>query len=173
MKRPTADRRALTLLELVLAASMLSVLMLSVGVVLRGGRQAWEAHSGDFVQLNALHATVRHIVRQVRQASSVSEITAASNTAGRMGLNMSDGSVVVWSRDSTTNKVNYGVTTPSSLLAENISSLKFTGYKADGVTTTTTPSDIQLLLIEASTTLSRETNATKTVQSWAWLRSWQ
>lgn len=165
-------RRAFSLLELVISCAMLGTLMVAVGGVLRTSRQAWEAHEADYVRLESLHATVRHIVRNVRQADAVTEISAASDTSGRLGLKLVDGSTVVWDHDSLTSKVNFGVTTPTSLLADNITSLKFTAYKADGVTATTAPGQVQNLLIEASVTLPRESGSTKTISSWAWIRSW-
>jgi type II secretory pathway pseudopilin PulG len=170
--QPAACRRAFSLLELVISCAMLGALMVAVGGVLRTSRQAWEAHEADYTRLDALHATVRHIVRQVRQADSVTEVSVAGETSGRLGLKLVDGSVVVWDHDSLTSKVYYGVTTPTSLLAENVATLKFTAYKADGVTATTTPNDVQNLLVEASVNLPRESGGTKTVASWAWIRSW-
>jgi len=170
--RAVSTRAGLSLLELVIASSMLAVLLVAVGVVLRTGRQAWEAHEADYTRLEALHATVRHIVRHVRQADAVTEITAGSDASGRIGLQMSDGTIYVWDHDSLTNRVNHGVTIPGQLLATNITSLRFTGYLADGVTTTTTPALVQSILIEAGTQLPRETGGAKTVTSWAWIRSW-
>jgi type II secretory pathway component PulJ len=169
---PTNRRRGFSLLELVISASMLAVLMIAIGGVLRTSRQAWEAHEGDYRRLEALHATVRHIVRSIRQADSVTEISAASDLSGRLGLLLADGSTVVWDHDSSTSKVNYGVTTPTNLLAENITTLKLTGYKADGTTATATASQVQNILIEASITLPRESGSTKAISSWAWVRSW-
>jgi type II secretory pathway component PulJ len=165
-------RRAFSLLELVISCAMLAVLMVAVGGVLRTSRQAWEAHAADYVRLEALHATVRHIVRKVRQAEEVTEVSASSDNSGRLGLKLVDGSTVVWDHDSGTSKVNYGVSTPTSLLAENITTLRFYAYKADGVTLTTLPYEVQNLLVEASVTLPRESGGTKTVSSWAWIRSW-
>lgn len=171
LPRATA-RRAFSLLELVISCAMLAVLMVAVGGVLRTSRQAWEAHEADYTRLEALHATVRHVVRKVRQADAVTEVSAASDASGRLGVRLVDGSIVVWDHDAMTSKVNYGVTTPTSLLADNIATLKFTAFKADGVTATTTPGDVQSLLVEASVSLPRESGGTKTVSSWAWIRSW-
>ena len=167
-----AAQRAFSLLELVISCAMLAVLMVAVGGVLRTSRQAWEAHEADYTRLEALHATVRHIVRKVRQADAVTEVSGAGDTSGRLGLQMVDGSVVVWDHDAVTSKVNYGVTTPTSLLAENITTLRLQAYKTDGVTATTLPHEVQSLLVEASVTLPREAGGTKTVSTWAWVRSW-
>jgi hypothetical protein len=165
-------RAGLSLLELVIACSLLATLMVAVGVVLRTSRQAWEAHEGDYVRLEALHATVRHIVRQARQADAVTEISAAGDPSGRLGLQMPDGTVFVWDHDAITNRVNCGLTTPTDLLAENITSLRFTGYEADGVTPTTAPGTVQNILVEAGTQLPRETGGARTISSWVWIRSW-
>lgn len=171
MKRRASNQRGLSLLELVIAASMLSLLMATVAVVLRTSRQAWEAHEADFSRLQGLHATVRHIVRQVRQAKDITQISPVTDLSGRLAVRLADGTEAVWDHNGTT--VNYGLTNADQLLAVNITTLKFTGYKADGVTTTTTPADVQSVLIEASTTLpNRDTAATRTVSSWAWLRTW-
>lgn len=167
-----ANRQGFSLLELVVACAMLAVLLVAVGGVLRTSRQAWDAHEADYTRLEALHATVRHIVRTVRQAARVTEISAAADDSGRLGLQLVDGSTVVWEHDSATSRVTYGVTTPTDLLAENITTLRFTAYKADGVTTTAVPSEVQNVLVEASVTLPRESGGTKTISSWAWIRSW-
>jgi prepilin-type N-terminal cleavage/methylation domain-containing protein len=172
MKRQVCNhRRGLTLLELVIASAMLATIMTVVAVVLRTGRQAWEAHESDYVRLEALHGTVRHIVRQVRQAKEVTQISAANDSSGRLGLRLNDGTELVWDHAGST--VNCGVTTADQLLATNITTFRFVGYRADGTTATTVPEDIQNLMIEASTTLpNRDVGGTKTIQSWAWLRTW-
>jgi hypothetical protein len=168
----SSPRGGLSLLELVIACSLLAALMMAVGVVLRTGRQAWEAHEADYTRLEALHSTVRHIVRQARQAAAVTEISAAADASGRLGLQMADGTVLVWDHDAGTNRVNCGVTAPSDLLAENITSLRFTAYEADGVTPAALPGAVQSILIEAGTQLPRESGGSRTVSSWVWIRSW-
>jgi type II secretory pathway component PulJ len=164
-------RRALSLLELIIASSMLALLMTSVAVVLRTSRQAWEAHEADYSRLDALHATVRHIVRQVRQAREVTRISAENDTSGLLGVRLADGSEIVW--EHTSGAVLCGLGAADQLLATNIASLRLVGYRADGVTTTTTPADVQNVLVEATTVLpGRDVNATKTATAWVWVRSW-
>jgi hypothetical protein len=162
----------MTLLELVIASAMMAMLLTAVTLVLRTGRQAWEAHEVDFTRLEGLHATLRHIVRQVRQADSVTALSAANNNSGFLTLAMPDGSTVAWAHDSGTNTVKCGVTTADQLLASNITGLNFIGFKADGVTATSVPTEIQNLQISVTVQLPRETNATRTYSSKAWIRSW-
>ncbi len=165
-------RSGMTLLELVIASAMMATLLTAVTLVLRTGRQAWEAHEADYTRLEGLHATLRHMVRQVRQADAVTAVSAASDNSGALTLSMPDGSIVAWDHDGPTNTVKCGVTTADQLLASNITGLMIVGYKPDGVTATTVPSEIQSLKISATVQLPRETNATRTYSSWAWIRSW-
>ena len=162
----------MTLLELVIASSMMAVLLTAATVVLRTSRQAWEAHEGDYTRLEGLHATLRHMVRQVRQADAVTVISAAGDNSGALTLAMPDGSTVAWDHDGATTTVKCGVTTADQLLSTNITGLNIVGYKADGVTATTVPSEIQNLKVSVTVQLPRETNATRTYSSWAWIRSW-
>lgn len=172
MKPRACKRRGMTLLELVIASSMMAVLLTAVTLVLRTSRQAWEAHEGDYTRLEGLHATLRHIVRQVRQADAVTAISAAGDNSGALTLAMPDGSKVAWDHDGATNTVKCGVTTADQLLATSITGLNIVGYKADGVTATAVPSEIQNLKVSVTVQLPREVNATRTYSSWAWIRSW-
>ena len=90
-----SNRRGMTLLELVIASTMLAVVLASVGVVMRTGRLAWEAHSNDYTRVEAAHAVIRHIVRSVRQAARVDSVTPSVDDSGRLALKLTDGSVVV------------------------------------------------------------------------------
>ncbi len=160
------------MLELVIASSMMAMILATVGVVMRTGRQAWEAHSAHYTRIEAGHATVRHIVRQIRQASSVVSITPTTDNSGRLSLLMQDGTTIVWDHDAPTNAVNYGVTTPSGLLAPDITGLRFTGYQANGTTVTTNAALVQAIRIDATIQLPIDVSGTRVVTSWAWIRSW-
>ena len=165
-------RKGMTLLELVIATTLLASVVTAVSFVMRTSRAAWMAHEADFVRLESAHATVRHIVRKARQASSVAAISTATDTSGSLSLLMSDGSTIVWDHNDSTDQVNYGITTASDLLSEQITALKFVGYKADGTTATTDAAEIQSVRIEATTQLPRDSGGTRKVASWAWIRSW-
>ena len=165
-------RRGMTLLELIFASVLTTTLVAATGLVLRGSYTAWQAHSNDYLQIEAANATVRHVVRQLRQATSVTAITAANNATGSLSVVMPSGQTYIWTRNNSTNEVNFGVTTATNLLAQNITALYFTGYKADGVTATTTVSQIRAVKCQVQILLPRDTNGTRTITAWAWLRAW-
>lgn len=160
------------MLELIIATSMLAMVLTTVGVVLRTGRQAWEAHTADYSRIEAAHATLRHMVRQSRRATSVSSITPSTDNSGRLALNLSDGSVVVWDHDAATSSVNYGVSNATNLLSSDIANVRFTGYRADATTITTTASQVKAIKIDVTVQLPLDTSGSRVVSSWAWLRSW-
>ena len=162
----------MTLLELMLATAMMTTVLTSLSVLVRGSFQAWREHESDLVSIESAHGTLRHILRKVRQAESVSAITAKTNSAGSLSLLMPDGSTVVWARNAATNEVNYGVSSASNLLSEGIEALRFTGYEADGATEATDPAEIHAVFMEAVVSLDRDSSPTRTVSCWGWIRSW-
>jgi hypothetical protein len=60
----------------------------------------------------------------------------------------------------------------TNLLASDISELRFTGLKGDGISVTTTAAEVRSVQCTAVVQLDRDTNATKTLHCRAWLRAW-
>ena len=165
-------RRGLSLLELIVASTLMTTVVTAVALLVRGMHVAWLAHDGDARQLEAAHAVARHIVRRIRQAASVTSISGSGQTAGSLTLTMTDGSLNLWSRSAGPNEVLYGPSAADQLLAQEITELSFTGYKADGVTTTTVAGEVQAIRCRVAVQLSRDTSPTRVVVCWAWLRAW-
>ncbi len=172
MNRYALRRRALTMLELIMATTLLATMVTAVALLLRTGHTAWRAHEEDAIGLESAHATLRHLARNIRQAKSVTAISAAADNNGTLSLLMPSNQTLVWARNAATNEVLFGVGSANTLLAEGITELSFTGYKGDGVTTTTVVGDIQSVLCRARVVLPRDVSGTKDVRCWAWLRSW-
>ena len=162
----------MTLLELIIASTMMTLVVVSISVVLRTGRGAWEAHESDFVRMEAAHATVRHIVRAIRQAAQVTAISLANNNSGSLSVQDNTGKIWVWSHDANTGTVFFGENNASSMLGDHITGLRFEGFEADGTTPTTVTNDLQCIRITVSTVLDRDANANRAVTSWAWVRTW-
>ena len=141
-------------------------------MILRTSREAWEAHEGDYTRIEAAHATLRHLVREVRQADAVTAISLASDNSGQLGLLMPDAETRLWDHDASTDTVNFTTPAGSGLLADKITGLRLTGYKADGTTTTTVPDEVQFLKVEVTVQLPRDVNGTRVVSSFVWLRAW-
>lgn len=168
----TAPRRGVTLLELVIASMLATTLVTATAVLLRGMHSAWDGAEGDIQRIEAAHATVRHIVRALRQTTDVTAITLSTDAAGSISALDASGNTLVWARNAGTNDVNYGIGSADQLLAQGIAELRFTGYKADGTTTTTVPAEIQAVRCEVRIDLPRELSTSRKVVGWAWLRSY-
>ena len=110
--------------------------------------------------------------RQLRQATAVTAITAAGNTHGQPVVHDWPAGVTrTWARNASSD-VYFNNGTSNQLLAKSINSLTFTGYKADGVTATTTVTDIQVVQCQVQITLPRGAGVTRTLTTRAWIRSW-
>lgn len=162
----------MSLLEVMTAATITATLMASSMIVLRGSYAAWQAHEADMTQADTAYAVLRHIVRHIRQAEAVTAITPSTNNAGGLTLLMPSGDRYVWQHNAGTKQVLFGIDTATALLADNIESLTFHAYEADGVTITTLPSATQTLKCVVTVLMPAGGGTTRTVSCTGWVRSW-
>lgn len=159
-----------SLLELLVATTLMASIVTAATMVLRSTQTSWTMHSADQQNLDAAYATLRHITRSVRQADSVTAISAPADLTGGLTVLLPSGQLGVW--DHVGSQVNYGINTPTSLLAYGVSELSFVGYKADGITTTTVPAEVQSVQCTVKVNLQRAATPTRTLSSRIWLRVW-
>ncbi|MCA9249066.1 MAG: hypothetical protein KDA42_18215, partial [Planctomycetales bacterium] len=143
-----------------------------VALLLRGAFATWQAHESDLTRVESGQATVRHLVRRIRQSQSVVSVSAPATTAGTLALLMPSGDTYVWARNSGTNQVLFGVGSATDLLAENISELSFECFGADGTTATTVVDEIQLIRCTAKVDLPGNAVGSRTITCNGWIRSW-
>lgn len=173
--RRSTNRPGLTLLELIVASSMLAVLMTSLTLVLRTSRVAWDTSDGDYSAMHHAATINRHLVRQAREARAV---TYLSSDGSEIELEMTSGEMMRWSHASAGGgmtdvvTVTYASTGDSIPLAQGIRSLSFLGYEADGTTLAASTDDIQVLEIRATVDTPLSAQPTQTVSSFVWIRAW-
>jgi prepilin-type N-terminal cleavage/methylation domain-containing protein len=164
------QREGMSLLELMIATAIMAAIVTAAAGLLRTSQTVWNTYNGDVAKLDAAHAVLRHLVRELRQCWSISAITAAGNTNGSLSAVDGDGLTHVWTKSGS--NVNYGISSANHLLATDLSQLTFVGYQGDGTTTTTVVAEIRSVQCSAVVQLDRATNATKTIRCRAWLRAW-
>ena len=169
---PASVPAGLSLLEMMVATTIMATLMASVVVVMRSGFAVWNAEQADIDALENADAVVRHFVQQMRQADSVTAISAPSDTTGDLSFLTATGATRSWSHNGAPKEINFNNGVSSGLLANNIDTLTFTGYEADGVTQTTVVDDIQVVKCTVQVTLPQGAGVTRTVSCQAWIRSW-
>lgn len=153
------------------ATAIMSTVTAAVVVVMNSGYAVWNAQEADIDVLENGYGVLRHFVQQMRQAKSVTSITAAANTTGSLSFTISTGVTRTWARNGSSD-VYFNNGASNQLLAKGINALSFTGYKADGTTATTTVTDIQVVQCQVQVTLPRGAGITRTLTTRAWLRSW-
>jgi type II secretory pathway pseudopilin PulG len=159
----------MSLLEMMVATAMMATLMASVVVVMRSGYAVWNAQEADINTLENGYGVLRHFVQQMRQAESVTAISAASDTTGDLSFLTAFGTTQTWSHNGVPKEVLFNAGSGNQLLAKNIDAMSFVGYEADGATQTTTVNDIQAVKCTVQVTLA---GAARTISCRAWIRSW-
>ncbi len=169
LRPQSGSRRGVTLLEVMTATMISATMMTSSFVLLRSTYQAWQSHEADLDRSTNGAAVLRHLVQHVRQAAGVTGITAASDPSGSLTVALADGTLLTWSHGgaSVALSVNGGAPQP---LADDILTLTFAGYEADGMTPTTIPGDVQT--IRATLTTQQPAGGIRTHSSCTWVRSW-
>ncbi len=172
MRRSYRLPAGLTLLELVIATSMMAVVATSLTLVLRTAREAWDVGDSDYAVVHHAECLARHFVRNCREAKSVESIST-----GQVTLEMQGGEKIQWelvgSHSGMTGVVlttyaNSGDVVP---LARQIQGLSFAGFKADATTPSTAVDDIQLIQVQVDVVLPTN-GVRRTITADAWLRSW-
>lgn len=153
------------------ATAIMATVTAAIIVVMNTGYAAWNAQEADIDVLENGYGVLRHFARQLRQATGVSAITAAGNTTGSLSFTTATGVTCTWARNSSS-EVYYNNGTSNQLLAKGINSMTFTGYKADGITASTTVGEIQVVQCQVQITLPRGAGITRTLSTRAWLRTW-
>ena len=161
----------LSLLEMMAATAIMATATAAIIVAMNTGYAVWNAQEADIDVLENGYGVLRHFVRQMRQATAVTAITASGNTLGSLSFTTAAGATCILARNAS-NDVYYNNGTSNQLLAKGINSLTFTAYEADGATATTNIADIQTIQCQVQITLPRGAGITRTVSTRAWVRSW-
>lgn len=157
---------------MIAATTIMAVVMTSVIVVIRSGYAVWNAYEQDLDVAENAYGVLRHFVRQMRQATAVTAISAASDTTGDLSYTTAGGITQSWSLNGGTSQVTFNNGTVTNVLANSINQLIFEGFKADGVTPTMVVADIHVVKCTVQVTLTKGGGTTRTVSAKAWIRSW-
>ena len=170
-RKPHTIRHGFSLLELLVAVTLLVSAVTAVSVLLRVNYDTWLDYQSDNLRHEAAVGVLRHMVREVRQCEAVTAISSAADDSGSLSLLMPDGSTVVWSHTGT--NIHYGPTTADQLLGNNITGLTLVGYEDDGVTPTTTVQDIHTVKITVSYVLPQRATISRSLTANAWVRAFK
>lgn len=176
MTRPSAVKArcsGLSLLEMIVATTIMAMLMASVVVVVQSGYGVWNAYEQDIDVSENAYGVLRHVVRQLRQAEAITAISTPSDTTGNLSFSTSfpSGSSVTKSWSLSGGQVMFNDGSSDNLLATSINELVFVGYDVDGNQTTNAP-DIRRVTCTVQVTLTQGGGTPLTVSTSAWIRAW-
>jgi prepilin-type N-terminal cleavage/methylation domain-containing protein len=171
---PTKPRHTgFTLVELIAATAIMAMLTTASFTLIRTANDAWKRHRDDSQQRREAILALQHICRRIRQATSVTAVSASSSNSGNLTLQMADGTSAMWAHNSSTNQILYGTTSANNVLAQGITQLNFVALTANGVNNTTDVTKMHAFLCTVRYSLTRPGGtATETISCQAWLRSW-
>jgi prepilin-type N-terminal cleavage/methylation domain-containing protein len=169
-KQPAAH--GFSLLEMMAATAIMALVMTSVVVITRSGYAVWNAYEADIDVAENAYGVLRHFVRQMRQATAVTAISAANNPVGDLSYTTPSGVTHTWSLNAGNHDVLFNNGVNNSTLAKSINQLSFAGFEADGMTPTTVVDDIQVVKCTVQVTLNQGGGTPRTVSTTAWVRSW-
>lgn len=162
-------RNGFSLLELLVATTLLVSMVTAVSVLLRVNYDQWLEYRNGCLRQESATGVLRHLVRQIRQAESVVAVSPSSDTSGSLSVRMPSGETVVWEHSGT--NVRYGVTAPTQLLGNHISGLTFVGLQGDGVTPAADVLNVQCVQITVAYTLPDRTPSARSLTTTAWVRA--
>ncbi|MCH8241146.1 MAG: hypothetical protein IH897_00890, partial [Planctomycetes bacterium] len=157
----------MTLLETMMAMSLMTVISVIGAQTVRITWQAWDMQARRSDTLQHLSGTLTHITRHLRSARTVVEVSGPTDDSGFLAITLPDDSVVKWDHDGITGRIYYGIDPPTSLLALDIDTLTFECFEIDGVTSTTITTDIRMIRITSSVTV---TGQSVPLSAMVWIR---
>ena len=139
-------RPAFTLVEMILAIGIVSVIGLAVTGMVYASYQNWELSSRRSNVLQDGQAAMEQMIRILRQAKGFSAVTESTDEAGYLTFTSVDNIIEEFRLNTTTSELEYGQPGALSALAGPVSRLVFTSYDVDENVLT---GAVQLSLIQA------------------------
>jgi len=169
-KQEWSSRQGMTLLEIVLAMAIMTVVFASIVPILGHARRTWDAQEGAADMLQNGRVLVEHFMHQVSEANEVTAVTDGSETNGYLQLKDAEGTSLRYELASS--YVRFGEVGDLSNLAGPVSLLQFTCYDAcDLDTPITDVNSIRYVKIQATFTNTAPEGRDMTVSAGAYLRT--
>ncbi len=163
------NRQGFSLLELLLAMTLMVSAVTATSVLLRVNYQTWLQYRSENVRHESALGVLRHVVRQTRQCQEVTAISPPASSSGFLQLRMPSGAVLGW--DHQAGNVRFGEGGSTELLGNHITSFTLEGFQADGITPTAVLADIQCVRVTVGYSLPDRAASTRTVSAMAWIRA--
>jgi len=168
-------RRAMTLLELVLAMVMVTIIFAAVLPQFAAIRNGWDSKQGSSEALQNGRVLMDHISRNLSKAKKITVVSNSSVPSGYIQFVDNNDVNNRYDIASANSYVEYGPTGNLSDLAGPVSLLRFTCYDACNLDAPLSPitdtNIIRAVKVDATITNSASMGQAKTFTTWAYLRT--
>ena len=133
IKKHVKRRKAFTLVELILAAVMVVLVAGALVGIVYNSYSNWKLGGGRSTLLQDGQAIMEQMTRVIRQSKGFISVTSPADPAGQITFTDVDGVIQQFSRNASTNEIEYGQPGDLSALTGSVSSLAFTCYDANAI----------------------------------------
>jgi hypothetical protein len=173
MKCPQDNIRGaggMTLVEALVATSIMAVVMTVVVPIVVGVRTSWESAQSGAESVQNERILADHLYRHLVAATAVTDISASTEPSGHIEFKSSDGNTYRYEIGGS-QYVQFGRVGGLADLAGPVSQLQFSGFSADDFTTPATDvASIRLVRAQATFPKSKATGRDRTISTEAYLR---
>lgn len=162
----TMPRQGLTLVEMVIAMSLMTVVFASLVPMFGQMRKSWDSKQTAAETMQNGRILMDHIQRNISEAVKITAVSDSSETDGYIEFENNDSETLRYDISSANSSVEYGLTGNLSELAGPVNLLRFTCYDACDLDTPMSPvtdtNSIRVIKVESTLTnqLSPEQNKT-------------
>lgn len=167
------NRKSFTLIEVLFVSGLIAVVIAAVYPHFRVANMSWQAADRRMEVIQNARVGMDKMVTALRGARSFTSVTAPGVADGRIVFLDKNGNTVEFLKynDGSHDMLGYVSGGNTSTLAGPITSLTFTCYKSDGVTTTTVAAEIRSVEIALTVSDAEGAVAAKTMTSRASYRN--
>jgi type II secretory pathway pseudopilin PulG len=172
--RKTCLRRAVTLLELIVAMAMITIIFAAILPQFALIRNSWDSKQGIAEAIQNGRVLIDHINRNLSKAVRITAVSVLSDSDGYIEFEDNDGNTMRYDI-SDSSYVEYGVVGNLSDLAGPVSSLEFSCYDAcdldNPLSTIVDVNSIRVVKIDVSFTNSASLGQDRSFTTWIYLRT--
>ncbi len=162
--------KALTLVEMVVAISMMVIVLATIVPALAGIRNSWDSRQGNVQIVQNARVLADHIYRHLAVAEQITAVSSPAQEKGSIEFVGSDGQTYRYTMNPE-GYVQYGLLDSPADLAGLVSRFQFTCYDGnDFDTPTTVPTEIQFVTMEATFVNAAALGKDKTFRCSVYLR---
>ncbi len=164
-------RSAMTLLEMVVAMSIMVIVFVVVLPQLSLIRNNWDSREGIAETIQNGRVLTDHLSRNLSKAVKITAVSNSTDTTGYIEFLDNDDNTLRYDI-AANNYIEFGQVGSQSDLAGQVSSLQFTCYDGNDFSSTTTDGNsIRFVKAEATVTNPASLGQDKTFTTWAYLRT--